>query len=120
MAQPSNTKRRSCARASCSKIPTPPAAAVVGVHLRRSGGAHSGPRPVTGSVLTSGWPPPSPATFFIALGAARLNLYDYIHPDDESASGVLELSRAHCGHTFLLLLRQGASGPGTQRLFLDV
>ena len=42
---------------------------VAGVHLRRSGGTYFGLCPVWYRLgLTSGWPPQSPATFFIVGG----------------------------------------------------
>src|SRR3974390_860513 len=42
MARRSNTKRRSCVRASCFRIPTPRAVAAAGAHSRRSGSADFG------------------------------------------------------------------------------
>jgi hypothetical protein len=59
------------------------AVVVAGVHLRRSGGTDFALGPVWYRLgLTSGWPPQSPATFFIAGGSSVAPM-EYWRPGSE-------------------------------------
>src|ERR1700757_1775425 len=98
----------------------PRVVAASAVPLRRSGRADFDPCPDRDRLgLTSGWPPQSPATFFM-FRAAHTSFYEHIIFHTESAVGLLELPRAHGWHSFLPRLRQSAATAAAQRLFRDV